>query len=159
MRQVQPSVRQKVVTAAAVAVLLGGGAFAAVSATGAGNDQRSDHRAAGKHLRRGERVSTLTLLLAPGHLGSAAVDYLGLTPARLQAELEHGQTLAQLAEASPGKSKAGLTDALIAARRQKLASGVAAGRLTEARSAKRSMHLQMRIEALVARKFAGRRAA
>jgi hypothetical protein len=227
-----------------VAVLLGGGAFAAVSATGASNDQRADHRAAarklhqqdlaaaaaylglssaqlsqqlsagsslgqiaaarassgksaagliaaiiasrrsrlekanaslpkrvtaevqragdpltgaaraGKHLRHGKRISTLTLLLAPGHLGSAAVDYLGVSQARLQAELEAGKTLAQLAEASPGKSKAGLIDALIAARQQRLATAVAAGRLSGARSAKRAKHLDRRIEALVARKFA-----
>ena len=246
MLEVPRNVRQKVIAGAAVAVAVGGGAFAAVSATGAGNGHKRAlglhrvHRA--YHLHRhdliaaaaylgisaeqleGELRTSKTLaqvaeahagkspqglidaivqarrarlakaaanlprrvgaqvnapitlvgpgagkggggrhagvhglralgLLGAGRLGTAAADYLGTTPARLRAELRSGKTLAQIAEATPGRSSAGLVDALVAARKQRIAAGVAAGRIETARAARREGRLRDRIEALVTRKF------
>jgi len=113
MSSVNRRVRQKVIAAAAVAVLLAGGALAAVSATGQSNTH-SAH--AGAHAARSRE-----LVVAAG--------YLGISTARLSSELASGKTLAQLAEASSGKSKSGLIDALIAARKAKL--GAAATKLEE----------------------------
>jgi hypothetical protein len=59
----------------------------------------------------------------------AAAKYLGLTPARLLAELRAGRTPAQIA-AAQGKSLAGLNDAIDTSLRHRLQRGVAAGLLT-----------------------------
>lgn len=57
-------------------------------------------------------------------------DYLGLTPAQLRADLKSGKTLAQIADATPGKSAAGLIRALTDLAKSKLDKAVAAGKLT-----------------------------
>jgi hypothetical protein len=78
----------------------------------------------------------------PGRLGlhrrlfsaglSAAASYLGLSQSELATQLRSGKTLAQIAAATPGKSAAGLVDALVAATTTKLDAAVKAGRLTPA---------------------------
>jgi hypothetical protein len=78
-----------------------------------------------------------------------------VAPARLHSQLRSGQTLAQIADATAGKSSAGLVDALVAAKRSKLAGATAAGRLTRARQAKRLAGLDKRMRALAQRQFAG----
>jgi hypothetical protein len=57
-----------------------------------------------------------------GHMGFARVDplstaasYLGLTEAQLRAQLQSGKSLADIAKATPGKTVAGVEDALVAA--------------------------------------------
>lgn len=155
MRGVQRSVRQKVVAAAAVAILLAGGAFAAVSATGQSNPRKpaNAHRAAHRARARARDLVT-------------AASYLGLSTAALSSELQSGKTLAQIANASSGKSASGLIEALEAAKRAKLAK--AAARLPkrvsnevnrpggpggeqrrQAREAKRLAHMHKRITKLV----------
>ena len=121
------SVRQKVVAAAAVAVLLGGAAFAAVSATGQANGH------AGKHARHGvRRLRTHDL--------TAAASYLGTTTAALSGELSSGKSLAQIVAAhGDGKTASGLVEAIVAERR--------------ARLQKTSANLPKHVERLVARKF------
>ncbi|MEA2314297.1 MAG: hypothetical protein QOI03_989 [Solirubrobacteraceae bacterium] len=52
---------------------------------------------------------------------SAAASYLGVSLAQLRATLRRGQTLAQIAEATPGRSAAGLIAALESERRAILA--------------------------------------
>jgi hypothetical protein len=113
----------------------GAGALGAPRSTGGGN--RVDMMFAGPH-----------------HQGSIAASYLGAAPAQLQAELESGKTLAQVAEATAGRSKAGLIAALVAARTQELAGSVAAGRLTQAKEARRQANLSKRVTTLVDRRFA-----
>jgi hypothetical protein len=137
---VRRSVRQKVVAGAAVAVLVGGGAFAAVSATGQRNGSR--RLQAGHAAHRLHRQDLI-----------AAAAYLGIAPARLRKELRSGKTLARLADATPGRSSAGLVDALVGARKQRLAAAVAAGRVTRARAARREELLRTRIGLLVRRAF------
>jgi hypothetical protein len=86
--------------------------------------------------------------LARGALFNARV-YLGLTPAQLRADRRSGLTLAQIAEQTPGKSQAGLVEALAAARREALAAAVAAGTLTAAEDQARAAKLTKRVSALV----------
>jgi hypothetical protein len=141
------SVKQKVVGVAAVAVLLAGGAIAAVSATGQSNS-RGDARAdCASHRRHAHERD----------LAAAAAAYLGVSHASLNAQLRSGKTLAQIADATAGKSTARLVDALVAARRSGLADATAAGRLTQARLAKRVARLDKRMNALVQRRFTGAR--
>ena len=83
-----------------------------------------------------------------GHL-SAAAAYLGLTPAALQADLEAGTTLAQVAAATSGKSVDGLVAALVAAEKTELDAAVAAGRITAAQEASIVATLQQRVTDLV----------
>jgi hypothetical protein len=92
---------------------------------------------------------------APAAAGNLAARYLGVAPAQLKSQLSSGETLAQVADATAGKSKVGLIDTLVASRRGKLARAAAAGRLTQARHAKRLAGLDKRIGKLVQRQFAG----
>jgi hypothetical protein len=222
MSKVRRSARQKVIGGAAVAVVIAGGAFAAVSATGQGNGQRRMHaRHGGLHrlhqrdltaaagylaipteqlaheinssgslaqvaqahgqstqglidaivAARRARLAKVAARLpsrvgaevngparlpraaAPGKLRLAASDYLGIAPSQLRDELRSGRTLAQIADATPGKSSAGLLDALVSARKQRLAHGVATGKITQARAARSEERLDKRMSALLQRKF------
>jgi hypothetical protein len=127
MLAVQRSVRQKVVAGAAVAVLIGGASFAAVSATGHVNGH------AGKHARHSaRRLRTRDL--------AAAASYLGTSPASLASELDTGKSLAQIAALhGSGKTASGLVEAIVAERK--------------ARLQKTTANLPKHIERLVARKF------
>jgi hypothetical protein len=127
MLSVQRSVRQKVVACAAVAVLVGGASFAAVSATGQGEGH------ARKHARhRARRLRTRDL--------AAAAAYLGTAPASLASELRTGKSLAQIVAAhGSAKTASGLVEAIVVERR--------------ARLHKTTANLPKRVERLVARKF------
>ncbi|MFI4990767.1 MAG: hypothetical protein ACHQHO_07630 [Solirubrobacterales bacterium] len=119
--------------------------------------------------RVGAEVNAPARLLSPGvarragalgpsrvaaRLGSAAAGYLGVTAEQLHRELQSGKTLAQIADATPGKSSVGLVDALVAARKQRLARALAAGNVTPARAARWQSRLDRRMSAIVQRKFA-----
>jgi hypothetical protein len=107
--------RQRLAAVAAAALLIAGGAIAAVNALGQGTGNGGSGRALAHRIHRRD-------------LGAAAT-YLGLSGIQLEADLRSGQSLAQIANATPGKSAGGLIDALVAARKQKLAA--AAAKLTE----------------------------
>jgi ribosomal protein L10 len=81
----------------------------------------------------------------------AAAGYLGLTVAQLRADLKAGQTLAQVADATPGKSADDLVQVLVAAAKTKLDALVAAGKLTQAQETTLLAKLQTRIEAAVSK--------
>ena len=71
----------------------------------------------------------------PGGPGTAAIgDYLGLTQAELKADLQDGQTLAQIAVAQ-GKTVGGLEAAIVADAKTHLDAAVAAGKLTSSQEA------------------------
>ncbi len=227
--------RQKVIAGAAVAVALGGGAFAAVSATGQGDGNRRVHARHGAHrlqphdliaaaaylgistgrleselsssgslaqvaqahggksaqglidaivAARKTRLAKVAAGLpgrvaaevnAPARLGGGSAEpragalgafaarrslaatvagYLGIAPSDLRRDLRSGKTLAQIADTTPGKSSTGLVDALVAARKERLAHGLAAGKLSKARVARSQSRLDKRMNALVTRKFA-----
>jgi hypothetical protein len=83
--------------------------------------------------------------------------YLGLSAAQLNGELRSGKTLAQVANETPGRSEAGLVDALVADRRELLADAVASGRLTRTQEQVRLPRLIRQVSAVVQRKFTAAR--
>ena len=86
-----------------------------------------------------------------GHRGpglAAAANYLGLTEAKLEAQLESGKTLAQVATAQ-GKTVDGLVAALKADAKQKLDGAVKSGRLTQAQENQILADLDQRITGFV----------
>jgi hypothetical protein len=90
----------------------------------------------------------------PGHGAhgdglTAAATYLGVTEAALTTQLQAGKTLAQVADATSGKSAAGLIDALVAAEKTELAAAVTAGTITQAQSDQIATTLKARFTALV----------
>jgi energy-converting hydrogenase Eha subunit B len=84
---------------------------------------------------------------APG----IAARYLGLTPQQLHAQLRAGHSLAQIADATPGKSAAGLVAAMVAVARSRLDAAVAAGTLSARAEAKRLAVLPVRLRARLER--------
>jgi hypothetical protein len=80
---------------------------------------------------------------------AAAATYLGVTQSALMTQLQSGKTLAQIAEATSGKSTAGLVVALVAAEKSELAAAVKAGELTQAQADQIATGLQARVTALV----------
>jgi hypothetical protein len=70
----------------------------------------------------------------PGDDLDAAAAYLGSTTDALLTQLQAGKTLAQVADATSGKSKAGLIAALVTHEKAELVDAVKAGRLTQAQA-------------------------
>jgi hypothetical protein len=129
MLAVQRSVRQKVAAGAAVAVLVGGASFAAVSATGQGNGHARKHA---RHSHSARRLRKHDL--------AAAASYLGTSPASLASELRTGKSLAQIVAAhGSAKTASGLVEAIVAERK--------------ARLQKTTANLPKHVERLVSRKF------
>lgn len=81
-----------------------------------------------------------------------AAHYLGRTPADLRAELRSGHTLAQIADATPGRSAAGLATALLAARRERLDLARQAGRISAKREQQMLAKAQTRIPKILEHK-------
>jgi hypothetical protein len=75
--------------------------------------------------------------------------YLGVRVGRLRLELRTGRTLAQIADATPGRSAAGLIAALVADAKARLDAAVAAGRLSASAEARRLQALPARVTARV----------
>jgi hypothetical protein len=86
---------------------------------------------------------------------SAASTYLGLSFTDLFTQLRSGRTLAQIAEATSGKSVDGLVAALVAAEQSQLKAAVGSGRLTQAQADALSSSLRQRFEAMVQNGFGG----
>jgi hypothetical protein len=70
----------------------------------------------------------------PGDDLDAAAAYLGSTTDALLTQLQAGKTLAQVADATSGKSKAGLIAALVTHEKAELVDAVKAGRLTQSQA-------------------------
>jgi hypothetical protein len=70
---------------------------------------------------------------APGYVVGvpAAARYLGVSPARLRAELRSGRSLAQIADATAGRSASGLIDARVRAREATVAQAAASGKISQ----------------------------
>ncbi len=78
--------------------------------------------------RRIEREAHRT----PGYVGlPAAARYLGVSATRLRAELQSGRSLAQIADATPGKSASGLIEARVNAREATIKQALASGRISQ----------------------------
>ena len=85
----------------------------------------------------------------PGDELDAAASYLGTTAASLLTKLQAGQTLAQVATATSGKSSAGLIAALVAAEKTEIAGYVTSGKLTQAQADQITPTLTQRFTDLV----------
>ncbi len=131
--------RRRVLALAVAALVVAGGAGAAVAATQSGSSPGRGGRPAGP------------MRLGPGHGHLQAVaDYLGLTTSQLAGELRAGKSLADVAKAQ-GKSVDGLKAAIVAEEKEHLDETVAAGRLTAAQAAQILGRLQANVDALVDR--------
>ncbi|MGA2455242.1 MAG: hypothetical protein ABSG93_17155 [Solirubrobacteraceae bacterium] len=62
----------------------------------------------------------------------ASTRHLGVSVARLDDELRSGRSLAQISDATPGRSAAGLIDARVSSREAKVKAALATGKLTKA---------------------------
>src|ERR1035441_2510861 len=74
---------------------------------------------------------------------------LGLPASQLRSDLKSGQTLAQVADATPGKSEAGLVEAIVAARTKRLDAAVSTGKLTKGRESEQLVKLTQRVKSAV----------
>jgi hypothetical protein len=93
----------------------------------------------------------------PGGVGltgdplDTAATYLGTTEADLHTKLRAGQTLAQIANATAGKSRDGLVSALVADATAKIDAAQTAGRITADQATQLKANLSTRIAQLVDR--------
>jgi hypothetical protein len=81
-------------------------------------------------------------------LGAAAT-YLGTTTADLQTKIRAGQTLASIANATPGQSRDGLVAALVADATAKIDAAQKAGRITADQATALKANLQTRLAQFV----------
>jgi hypothetical protein len=86
----------------------------------------------------------------------AAAAYLGITESDLMSALRSGKTLGQVADATAGKSKAGLVAALVADEKSHLSQAVEDGRLTQAQADQASATIEARVTDLVNGKLPAR---
>jgi hypothetical protein len=77
--------------------------------------------------------------------------YLGIDEAQLSRELAGGRTLGELAAVTPGRSRAGLIEALLATRVKALQRALAERRLTAAAERRAAAALRRRVRRLVDR--------
>jgi hypothetical protein len=98
--------RRNIALAAVLTLVLAGGAVASVAAVSEGS-KRPRHA-------RGVAVGRRDL--------AAASAYLGVSEEQLASDLRSGKSLAQVAQAIPGRSASGLVAALVSAKRERLAT-------------------------------------
>jgi len=79
----------------------------------------------------------------------SAAAYLGISESSLRSQLAAGKTLAQIANATSGKSASGLIDAMVAAERKQLEQAVSSGRLTQSQADQLEANVKTRITAMV----------
>ena len=86
-----------------------------------------------------------------GVVGSfnAAMKYLGLTQQELFTQLQSGKTLAQIANATSGKSASGLIDAMVTAQRNAIDAAVKSGRITRAMATQIEANIASRVTDMV----------
>jgi hypothetical protein len=80
---------------------------------------------------------------------SAASTYLGISESELQSQLASGKTLAQIANATSGKSAAGLIDAMVAAQKKQLDAAVSSGRISQSMADQIESNLKSRVTDMV----------
>ena len=76
---------------------------------------------------------------------ATAASYLGVTRSQLRTDLQSGKSLADVAQATDGKSVDGLIAAIVAAEKDRLAKDVTAGTLTEAQQTQLLAGLEARV--------------
>lgn len=86
--------------------------------------------------------------VAGGELNTAAT-YLGISTTDLQTKLQSGQTLAQIANATAGKSVGGLIQAIVQDETAKIDQAVSSGKLTAAQATQIKSNLTQRVTDMV----------
>jgi hypothetical protein len=86
----------------------------------------------------------------------AAATYLGLSESALRTQLQSGKTLGAIADATAGKSKAGLIAALVADEKAHLTQAVKDGRLTQSQADQMTANIEARVTDLVNGKLPAR---
>ena len=134
---------------ASVAVVGLAAAGAAVAANKLSGSKSSQQLAAGSFVAANSTATAGTARgLGHGAPGrghddiAAAAAYLGITQDALVTQLQSGKTLAQVANATSGKSAAGLIDAMVAAEQAEIAAAVKAGQLTQAQADQMTANLK-----------------
>jgi hypothetical protein len=127
--------------ALAAAAIVAGVLLAVLSGGGGGHANR-----AGAATSRSGRT-----VLGAHTQASVAAAYLGLSTAQLRQKLRYGLTLDQIAGATPGRSAAGLLDALVEARTTRLDRARSAGKLSAATLQAHVARLRRRIQAQLER--------
>ncbi len=79
----------------------------------------------------------------------AASDYLGIGAKDLITQLRSGKALGQIADATSGKSRQGLIDAIVAAESKAIDQAVAGGKLTQAQADQMKANLTTRVTTFV----------
>ncbi len=133
------TLKRKLVLVTVGALVLAGTGTAVAAATGHGHALRgvTAHMGFGRHGG------------GPSDELSAAATYLGVTADALRTDLQSGKTLAQVADATSGKSATGLIQALVAAEKTELDAAASAGRLTAAQEQTLLANVQQRVTDLV----------
>jgi hypothetical protein len=133
----RPPLRRGLLIALIAAVVAGGCAAAVIAAEQA-------PRAGPAHRGTLRRATGESLL-------AVAARYLGVQKRQLRLELRSGNTLAQVAEGTPGRSASGLIDTLVSTFTAKLGAAVAAGRLAPQAQSRLLARLHARVTAAVER--------
>lgn len=143
--------------------LLGGGVLALALVAGAGSAL-----AAGAPGLTGAAVAQLPAeatdlsqhRCGPGHEGhprlramaglrQAALEYLGISAEELREQLRSGMSLGEVADATDGRSRQGVIDALVTATTERIDEAVADGRLSEDRAERMKAGIEERITRIV----------
>lgn len=133
--------RYKAMIAVAIAALVAGGASALAKSSARHSHPRHARASVGHGHGHGRRGGVLAL----------AAGYLGLTRTQLRHELQIHHTLARIAEATSGRSAAGLIAALASAKASKLQAAVASGKLSQTKDSAEQATLSKRATAAVER--------
>jgi hypothetical protein len=80
---------------------------------------------------------------------SAAATYLGLGSTDLVTQMQNGKTLAQIANATSGKSSSGLIDAMVSAEETQIEQSVTSGQVTRSQADQIEADLKTRVTAMV----------
>ena len=80
---------------------------------------------------------------------SAAATYLGLSTSQLFTQIQNGKTLAQIANATSGKSASGLVDTMVSAEKTQIEQLVSDGRIARAQADQLESDLKTRVTAMV----------
>lgn len=129
-----------VAIAVAVVAVVVGGIVVATRSTGPGHA----HSPAAANRRTRTKGALAAVSAVP-----LASEYLGLSRAQLRAEIRSGRTLAQIAEATPGRSASGLVQALVAARVARIARSSAGGGASGSNARARAVSIKRRTTAEV----------
>jgi hypothetical protein len=133
------TLKRKLVLVTAGALVLAGTGTAVAAATGHGHAVRGVTANLGFGCHGG----------GPSDELSAAATHLGITTDALKTDLQSGKTLAQVADATSGKSAAGLIQALVASEKSALDAAGSAGKLTAAQEQTLLTSVQQRVTDLV----------